>query len=93
MRRRLSLARLLLRPPRLLLLDEPYASFDVDGIRLVNSFARRVAGAGGAALVATHDIARGLDVFDRRVHIEDGRAVPRPLDDDDAATLAAAERA
>lgn len=90
MRRRLALARLLLRPPRLLLLDEPYASFDTDGIGLVNGFARKVADAGGAVLLATHDIARGRTVFDRRIHIEEGRASDRPLDAGDAATLATA---
>src|SRR5690606_31031177 len=39
MQRRLGLARLLLRPPSVLLLDEPYASFDSDGVDLVNEFA------------------------------------------------------
>ncbi len=75
MRRRLALARLLLEPPELLLLDEPYASFDVDGIELVNGFARQVAAAGGAAIVATHDLERGRGAIARRVHIEEGRAV------------------
>jgi ABC-type multidrug transport system ATPase subunit len=76
MRRRLSLARLFLRPPRLLLLDEPYASFDTDGIDAVNAFVREVADAGGTALVATHDVRRGRAVLDRIVHIEDGLAAP-----------------
>lgn len=75
MRRRLALARLLLRPPDLLLMDEPYASFDTDGIRLVNAFARETAARGGAVIVATHDLARGQGTFDRRVHVEAGLAV------------------
>jgi heme exporter protein A len=80
MRRRLALARLLLRPPRLLLLDEPYASFDDDGVAAVNAFAADVAAAGGAVLVATHDLARGHGIFDRALRIVDGRLAAQPLD-------------
>lgn len=79
MRRRLGLARLILRPPRLLLLDEPYASFDADGIERVNAFVRRIADTGGAALISTHDLARALPVADRVVHIEDGLVQPGAL--------------
>jgi heme exporter protein A len=81
MRRRLALARLLLRPPSLLLLDEPYASFDVDGIELVNAFTQAVARAGGIALIATHDLPRARFVLTRRLHIENGRfAEPGPVE-------------
>ncbi|CAN5694927.1 heme ABC exporter ATP-binding protein CcmA [soil metagenome] len=73
MRRRLGLARLLLRPPRLLLLDEPYASFDQDGIDLVNAFAVSTAAAGGVVLLSTPDMARAVEVVTRRVHVADGR--------------------
>lgn len=79
MRRRLGLARLLLRPPALLLLDEPYASFDADGIALVNAFAARVAHEGGAVLVATHDIGRGATVLQEAVRLEAGRLMPMDL--------------
>jgi heme exporter protein A len=73
MRRRLGLARLLLRPPQLLLLDEPYASFDQDGIDIVNEFAARTARAGGVVLLTTHDMTRAVEIMSRRVHIADGR--------------------
>jgi heme exporter protein A len=73
MRRRLGLARLMLRPPRLLLLDEPYASFDQDGIDVVNAFARETARQGGVVILTTHDMARAVEVMSRRVHIADGR--------------------
>jgi heme exporter protein A len=75
MRRRLGLARLMLRPPRLLLLDEPYASFDADGIETVNAFSGEIIAAGGAVLMTTHDLERGAGVIDRVVRIEDGRIV------------------
>jgi heme exporter protein A len=73
MRRRLGLARLMLRPPRLLLLDEPYAAFDQDGIDLVNEFALQTARSGGVVLLTTHDMARATEVMTRRVHVTDGR--------------------
>ena len=73
MRRRLALARLLLRPPRLLLLDEPYAAFDQHGIDQVNDYVRRIVANGGAALIATHDLTRASVVAERVVRIEDGR--------------------
>ena len=73
MRRRLALARLLLRPPRLLLLDEPYAAFDQHGIEQVDAFVRRVVDGGGAALIATHDPQRSKSVCGRMVRIEDGK--------------------
>ena len=79
MRRRLALARLILRPPRLLLLDEPYASFDADGILLVNRFAGRVAADGGAVLLATHDLLRARELIHRDVHLSDGVATERAV--------------
>jgi heme exporter protein A len=79
MRRRLALARLQMRPPRLLLLDEPYASFDDDGIDAVNGFAVDVASSGGGVLVATHDLARGGGIFDRALRIDNGLAAAHPL--------------
>ncbi len=73
MRRRLALARLFLRRPRLLLLDEPYASFDAEGIDLLNGFVRELAEGGSAVLLATHDLGRAQAVIDRVVELRDGR--------------------
>lgn len=75
MQRRLAFARLLLRPPTLLLLDEPYASFDAEAVELVNGFALEVAHNGGAVLIATHDTARAAGVAVRDVWLEAGRVV------------------
>ena len=76
MTRRLALARLVMRPPRLMLLDEPYASFDQDGIDLVNRLVRDTADRGGIVLIATHDPERSSAVVDRVVRLRDGRVAP-----------------
>jgi heme exporter protein A len=71
MQRRVALARIMLHRPRLLLLDEPYNSFDAEGVALVNRLLVQVTEAGGSAIVVAHDLTRG----DRLVHrIEEMRA-------------------
>jgi heme exporter protein A len=84
MRRRLGLARLLLRPPRLLLLDEPYAAFDAEGVDLVNEFVRQLTRTGASALIATHDFARARPAVDRVVRIVDGIVADGPAPSEDA---------
>lgn len=53
-KKRLALARMLLVPARLWLLDEPYANLDLEGITLVNRMVERHLAAGGAALITSH---------------------------------------
>jgi heme exporter protein A len=53
-RKRVALARLLLVPAALWLLDEPYANLDREGIDLVNRLLDAHARRGGAALVTSH---------------------------------------
>ncbi|HET6602790.1 MAG TPA: heme ABC exporter ATP-binding protein CcmA [Xanthomonadaceae bacterium] len=53
-RKRLALARMLLVPARLWLMDEPYANLDLEGIGLVNRMIERQLSQGGAALVTSH---------------------------------------
>jgi heme exporter protein A len=52
--KRLALARLLLSPARLWLLDEPYANLDLDGIAMVNRMIGAHVAAQGAVLLTTH---------------------------------------
>ncbi|MFO7546329.1 MAG: heme ABC exporter ATP-binding protein CcmA [Trueperaceae bacterium] len=58
MKKRLGLARLLLRDPDLWLLDEPYAALDDAGKRLVDEAIRRGRQAGRTVLMASHESGR-----------------------------------
>lgn len=73
MQRRLALGRLLLQQPRLLLLDEPYASLDREAVQLVNRVISRVVDAGGAALVVLHDRHQAAGVLHRVATMRSGR--------------------
>jgi heme exporter protein A len=53
-RRRLSLARLLLRPAALWLLDEPTVGLDEDGVQRFRTLVATHCQAGGMAVIATH---------------------------------------
>lgn len=73
MQRRLALARLILRRPRVLLLDEPYSNLDVDGVDLMNDMVAGIVRSGGAALVALHELAPAKGTLDRTLTLVDGR--------------------
>jgi len=73
MLRRLSLARVLVQAPRLLLLDEPYNNFDAQGIALVNDVIRETLARGGSALVVVHDVASAVPVVGPWFTLRDGK--------------------
>ncbi len=73
MERRLSVARLLLSQPRLLLLDEPYSNLDAAGIAMMSGLISEVVRGGGAALVVLHELAPAAAILSRTATIVDGR--------------------
>jgi heme exporter protein A len=80
MQRRLALARLIMRNPRVLLLDEPYSNLDEEGVELMNSVIHDVIAAGGAAILALHELAPARGILDRILALTDGRIRGRSAD-------------
>ena len=72
MQRRVELARLLTRTPRLLLLDEPHAGLDGPSWPLVDHLIDRVTGQGGAAVLVSHDRNRAGSLITRRLTVTGG---------------------
>lgn len=73
MQRRLALARLIMRTPKILLLDEPYSNLDEEGVDLMNSVIRDIIRSGGAALLALHELAPAKGMIDRSLRLVEGR--------------------
>jgi heme exporter protein A len=79
MRRRVALARVMLRRPRVLLLDEPFAGLDQDSGKRLEGYLHEFRAEGGAAIVVTHSLGRGLALADRVAILAAGRlAVDQP---------------
>ena len=85
--KRVSIARAILHRPGLLLLDEPEAGLDAEGVQLLGGIVRQWTCNGGSVLMTTHNIERGLEWADRAVVLSRGSIVfDRPkeqLDPDD----------
>jgi heme exporter protein A len=80
MKRRLSLARVTLGRPAVLLLDEPYAGLDQRATKWFEAHLARFKVDGGAVLFTTHSFTRGLAVADRIAILVQGRiALDTPL--------------
>ena len=73
MERRLSVARMLLSRPGLLLLDEPYSNLDADGISMMSGLISEAVRSGAAALVVLHELAPAAGILSRTITIRDGR--------------------
>ncbi|MEM7337872.1 MAG: heme ABC exporter ATP-binding protein CcmA [Actinomycetota bacterium] len=72
-RRRTSLAVLVIRRPRLWLLDEPHAGLDVNGRDFVDGLVNHAVAFGATVMFASHDYGRAVGIATRTVVIAGGQ--------------------
>jgi heme exporter protein A len=75
MRKRLAIARLLMKAPAIALLDEPFGELDPSGIQAMEAIVSELKASGVTVVLATHLIEQGLALCEERLHLQDGRAV------------------
>ncbi|HEX5753967.1 MAG TPA: heme ABC exporter ATP-binding protein CcmA [Archangium sp.] len=75
MRKRLAIARLLMKAPAVALLDEPFGELDPSGIQAMEKIIRELKDSGVTVVLATHLIEQGLSLCEERLHLQEGRAV------------------
>ncbi|NTX14847.1 heme ABC exporter ATP-binding protein CcmA [Myxococcus sp. CA051A] len=75
MRKRLAIARLLLKAPSIALLDEPFGELDPSGIRDMEAIIAELKAGGVTVVLATHLVEQGMTLCEERLHLQDGRAV------------------
>lgn len=75
MRKRLAIARLLLKRPKVALLDEPFGELDPEGIAQMEGLIRELKASGVTIVLATHLVEQGLGLCEERLHLQDGRRI------------------
>ena len=73
LQQRLTLARMLLHEPAVLLLDEPYTGLDKTAADLLDDIMLNAKKEGRGILFSTHDLERGLAICDRALVMKAGR--------------------
>lgn len=75
MRKRLAIARLLMKAPKVALLDEPFGELDPAGIKQMEGLIRDLQSKGTSVVLATHLVEQGQSLTDERLHLSGGRKV------------------
>lgn len=75
MKRRLMMARLMLKQPEVVLLDEPWSQLDLDAAQLMDTMIGDLQRAGATLLLATHDVEHAQTLCQARVRLAHGRRV------------------
>lgn len=75
MKFRLAIAKWTLLKPRILLLDEPYGVLDGGGVDLLESFLKAQSEDGCVVVIASHHVARVLELCSRAIILEQGKII------------------
>lgn len=73
MKQRLRLALAMLRPRKLLILDEPLLGLDIKTIQEFKKYLKEIAASGVAILLSSHQLSEIEDLIDRYLILSDGR--------------------
>ncbi len=75
MRKRVAIARLLLKAPAIALLDEPFGELDPAGIAQMEELIAELKAKGTTLVLATHQVEQGIKLTEERLHLENGRRI------------------
>jgi ABC-2 type transport system ATP-binding protein len=73
MRKRLTLLRIQLEQPRIVLLDEPFSALDVDGKELISQWIRNLQSQSTTVIMASHAMDRAHQLCTRGVMLDEGQ--------------------
>ena len=73
MRKRLTIARLLMKAPKLALFDEPFGELDPAGILQMEGLLLELQAGGTTIILATHLVEQGQALTQERLHLDQGR--------------------